>query len=43
MHVFLLGPVEIAHDGRKVELNGRHQRALVAALASAAAKVVPSA
>lgn len=42
MHVSLLGPVEIAHDGWKIQLNGRHQRALVAALASEAGRVVPA-
>jgi DNA-binding SARP family transcriptional activator len=42
VHVFLLGPVEIACNGRKIQLNGRHQRAIVAALASEPAKVVPA-
>jgi DNA-binding SARP family transcriptional activator len=42
VRVFLLGPVEVAHDGRQIQLNGRHQRALVAALASEAGKLVPA-
>jgi DNA-binding SARP family transcriptional activator len=40
MHVGLLGPVEITHGRHDVRLHGHHQRALVAALASEAGKVV---
>ncbi len=40
MRVDLLGPIDVAHDGREVWLKGHHQRALVAALASEAGKVV---
>jgi DNA-binding SARP family transcriptional activator len=42
MHVCVLGPIEIACHGRQIPLSGRHQRALVAALASEAGKVVPA-
>jgi DNA-binding SARP family transcriptional activator len=40
MHVYLLGPIEVTCSGRRVELNGRHQRALMAVLASELGKVV---
>jgi DNA-binding SARP family transcriptional activator len=40
MHVYLLGPIEVSCDGHDVPLSGRHQRALVAALASELGKVV---
>lgn len=40
MHVYLLGPIEIVHDGQPIPLSGRRQRALVAALASEVGKVV---
>jgi DNA-binding SARP family transcriptional activator len=42
MRVNLLGPVEITHGERLVPLIGRHQRALVAALASEIGKVIPA-
>jgi DNA-binding SARP family transcriptional activator len=42
MHVCLLGPIEIDCLGRQIPLSGHHQRALIAALASEAGKVVPA-
>ncbi len=42
MRVNILGPVEITHDGHQVPLFGRHQRALVAALASEIGRVIPA-
>jgi DNA-binding SARP family transcriptional activator len=40
MHVYILGPVELSSADREIALSGQLQRALVAALASEAGKVV---
>ena len=40
MRVYLLGPVDVTHNGREIRLSGHHQRALLAALASEVGKVV---
>jgi DNA-binding SARP family transcriptional activator len=40
MHVYLLGPIEVTCSGQCVQLTGRHQRALLAVLASELGKVV---
>jgi DNA-binding SARP family transcriptional activator len=40
MRFSLLGPIEITHNGREIRLTGHHQRALVAALASEAGRVI---
>ena len=42
MRISLLGPVTVTHDGLEIRLNGRHQRALVAVLASEPGKVMPT-
>ncbi len=42
MRVFLLGPVDIIHEGQQIRLIGHHQRALIAALASEAGRIVPA-
>lgn len=42
MRVLLLGPIEVFCADRRVPLNGQHQRALVAALASELGRVVPA-
>lgn len=40
MYVYLLGPIEVTRSGQYVRLTGRHQRALMAVLASELGKVV---
>lgn len=42
MYISLLGPVTIIHEGMEILLNGHHQRALVAILASEMGKIVPA-
>jgi DNA-binding SARP family transcriptional activator len=43
VHIHILGPVEIVADGREIPIAGKHQRALIAALASEAGRVVSGA
>jgi DNA-binding SARP family transcriptional activator len=40
MHIALLGPLDIRHGGHDIRISSHHQRALVAALASEAGKVI---
>ncbi len=42
VHVYLLGPIEVVHREWQIPLGGCHKRALLAALASEAGKVVPA-
>jgi DNA-binding SARP family transcriptional activator len=42
MNIYILGPVEIVIGGQEIPMTGKHQRALIAALASEAGKVVSS-
>jgi DNA-binding SARP family transcriptional activator len=40
VHVYVLGPIAIACGNREIPVSGKHQRTLIAALASEAGKVV---